>query len=49
MEGEMDIKLIYNFERKEYTVYFDESLLATHEELSLALEIFVAHVNDVEV
>jgi hypothetical protein len=49
MEGEMDIKLIYNFERKEYAVYFDESLLGLYDELSQVLEIFLAHVNDVEV
>jgi hypothetical protein len=45
----MDIKLIYNFEQKEYAVYFDESLLGLYGELSQALEIFFAHVNDVEV
>ncbi len=45
----MDIKLIYDFERKEYAVYFDDSLLAVHEELSQAMEIFFVHVNDVEV
>jgi hypothetical protein len=45
----MDIKLIYNFERKDYTVCFDEALIDIADDLAEALQTFLAHVTDVDI
>ena len=45
----MDIKLFYNFERKEYAVYFDDVFVNVTDDLAEALQTFLAHVTDVEV
>ncbi len=45
----MEIKLIYNFERKEYAVYFDDVFVDVSKELAESLQTFLAHVTDIEV
>ncbi len=47
--NKMQIKLIYDFERKDYTVYFDEALIDIAKDLAEVLQTFLAHVTDVEV
>ncbi len=45
----MEVKLIYNFERKDYRVCLDDSLIDIADDLAEALQTFLVHVTDVEV
>ncbi len=45
----MELKLIYNFERKDYAVYFGMALLDVADDLAEALQTFLVHVTDVKI